>query len=518
MQGFNSCQEAADLWGISERRVALLAKQGRLEGARKMGGRWMIPVSTEKPADARMKSTTETFADGGALAGKRPMPLGMSDFKRVAKSYHYVDKTLMIRDFLDEQPTVALLLRPEGFGKTLTLSMLRTFFERTDTDYSYLFKDKAIWLCGSKYRAYQGKYPVIALSFKDVETTTWYDAETKIWALIRREFGRHASILSEGGASAYERNYFERVLENSLEKGERSAALSVLTRMLHERYGVAPIVMIDEYDTPVRCGAKSGFYQEVSVFLRNLLRGAFKDNPHLSFGFLAGIQPDSKNGALSGIGSLQAESLFDRRYAQYLGFTMNETADLLSNYGITDVTAVNLKTWFGGYNFGGEEVLNPWSVSGFLNEAQRSGKAADALHPYWHVMDSDGMIGEAIAGAAPEVTVGLGNLMRGEQLRAHVDPCIAHFFRSLGESAVYGLMVAYGYACPSLTDARFDGEWYCSLALPNREAQLLLRKEIFAQLANIVDVSFAAAVRDAVDSGDRAALDNLIGNLARSMM
>ena len=169
MSKMMTISEAVEKWGISNSMLARLCREGRIPGAEKVKKSWMIPVDAQYPADARTKK-------GSAPAKKTqllPLPIGISDYRKASSAYYYIDKTLMIRDFLDEVPMVSLFTRPRRFGKTLNMDMLRTFFENTGEDTSQYFINKKIWACGEAYRAHQGKYPVIFLSFKDVKCKTW---------------------------------------------------------------------------------------------------------------------------------------------------------------------------------------------------------------------------------------------------------------------------------------------------------------------------------------------------------
>ena len=165
-----SVREAAVRWNITERRVATLCKNGRIAGAKKQGNRWLIPADTQKPADQRLKTGAFRKTE---RAPKLPLPIGVSNYCLASSEYYYIDKTMMIKDFIDERPMVTLFTRPRRFGKTLNMDMLRTYFEKSDKDTSVYFQDKKIWACGQKYRDYQGKYPVIFLTFKDVKFDTW---------------------------------------------------------------------------------------------------------------------------------------------------------------------------------------------------------------------------------------------------------------------------------------------------------------------------------------------------------
>lgn len=218
-----------------------------------------------------------------------PMPIGITDYRLASSEYYYVDKTLMIRDFLDERPMVSLFTRPRRFGKTLNMDMLRTFFEKTDEDTSVYFKDKKIWQCGKKYRDYQGRYPVIFITFKDVKRDTWEETYDQITKILRQEFERHRKLLVSSCCSRYEKEYFRSVLEGKANATDMMMSLQRLSQMLDEHYGIAPVIIIDEYDTPIQQGYMKGFYEKVILFMRNLFSGGLKDNRHLSYGFLTGF-------------------------------------------------------------------------------------------------------------------------------------------------------------------------------------------------------------------------------------
>lgn len=276
-------KESAILWGITERRVTVLCKEGRIEGACKKGRRWVIPADAEKPIDSRIK--TGAYRKTKMLPDL-PLPVGISDYRLASSQYYYVDKTMMIKEFLDDRPMVSLFTRPRRFGKTLNMDMIRTFFEKTDEDTSNYFRDKRIWACGKKYRDYQGKYPVIFITFKDVKRDTWEETYDQISKILRQEFERHSELLESEQCSQYEKSYMKTILEEKADSTDMMMSLQRLSQMLDEHYGIPPIIIIDEYDTPIQQGHMRGFYDDVILFMRNLFSGGLKDNRHLSYGFL----------------------------------------------------------------------------------------------------------------------------------------------------------------------------------------------------------------------------------------
>ncbi|MDY4971212.1 MAG: AAA family ATPase [Lachnospiraceae bacterium] len=282
MKDWMTCREAASLWNVTERWVSGLCSSGKLAGAVKNGRKWLIPADTAKPMDSRIK--TGKYIKSRAETKKLPLPVGISDYCKAQSDYYYVDKTLFIRDLLDQKPFVSLFTRPRRFGKTLNMNMLRVFFEKSETDTSIYFRNKNIWKCGPEYQKHQGHYPVIFLTFKDVKFKTWDETLEKLRELFQKEYGRHQELGSSTRIAEYEKNYYRKILSGSASMVEMTSALSNLSQMLHEHHQVAPIIIIDEYDTPIQQGYSQHYYDDIILFMRNLFSGAFKDNLHLSYG------------------------------------------------------------------------------------------------------------------------------------------------------------------------------------------------------------------------------------------
>lgn len=376
-----SCAEAAKARGTTVRRIQQMCKRGEIPGAIKKGHSWMIPEN------AVVMNRSEK---------KKPLPIGISDFKTATTDYCYVDKTLLIRDFLDSKPMVSLFTRPRRFGKTLNMDMLRVFFEKTQEDTSVYFKDKKIWRCGETYTKHQGKYPVIFLTFKDVKCLTWEDTFQKIRKLITLEFMRHAELEDSTMLSAYEREQYSRLASGSADEVDYQMGLQLLSLLLHKHYGKEAIVIIDEYDTPIQQGHSCSFYTEIVSFMRNFFSGGLKDNPHLAFGFLTGILRIAKESIFSGMNNLKTNSILDEDYSEYFGFTTEEVKGLLHYYG-REEKFQEVCDWYNGYRFGSTEIFNPWSVINYIS---------DKCFPkaFWQSTGSNDIIGEIISAATPEIT------------------------------------------------------------------------------------------------------------------
>lgn len=292
---------------------------------------------------------------------KLPLPNEITDYRKISSEYYYVDKTLLIRDFIDERPLVSLFIRQSGFGKSLNMDMLRVFFERAEEDTSVYFRDKKIWKCGKEYQEYQGKYPVIYMSFETVRGETWEKAYELINKVIREEFERHKKLLQNEKISSYQKKYMERMLNGEVRVVDVSCALLNLSHMLRLDYGVAPIVIIDEYDAPLLMGRAHGYYDKVVSFMDILLSGGLKDNSHLAYGFLSGVMSIARWNSLTGLNNVIENSILDNRYSDYFGFTNEEVQTMLDYYGVSEKYG-EFREWDGGYSLREKEIFNPRAV------------------------------------------------------------------------------------------------------------------------------------------------------------
>ena len=229
MAGTIKTKEAAKRWGLTSRRVSELCKQGKITNARKDGKAWLIPADTPKPADQRFRNGI--YAKSHPVE-KLPLPIGISDYRLASTEYYYIDKTMFIKDFLDERPMVSLFTRPRRFGKTLNMDMLRTFFEKNDKDTSIYFRNKKIWACGQKYRDYQGKYPVIFVSFKDVKCENWKETYGNIYKLLQKEFERHLELLNSDVLNEYDKQKIKIFLDGKADENDCMAAFATLSELL----------------------------------------------------------------------------------------------------------------------------------------------------------------------------------------------------------------------------------------------------------------------------------------------
>lgn len=470
-----TCKEMASIWNVTERTVTNFCKRGKIPGAVKVGKSWKIPDHAEKPMDGRVSSGK--YVKKAASAERKSLPIGISDYVRAQSEYYYVDKTLLIKEFLDKKPLVSLFTRPRRFGKTLNMDMLRVFFESTDTDTSRYFTDKAIWKCGEEYRSHQGKYPVIFLTFKDVKFDTWEETIEKIKALLQEEYGRHQELVNSDKLSEYEKEYFAKILDSTANEVALTSALEKLSKMLNTHYGKAPIIIIDEYDTPIQEGYTKDFYEEIIGFMRNFFSGVFKDNKNLSYGFLTGILRIAQESIFNGLNNLTVNSIMDEEYDNYFGFTGEEVTRMLEYYGVSEKES-ELRDWYDGYLFGSKEIYNPWSVINYISK----GCIPQA---YWVNTGKNEILEDVLKVATDDITERLYSLLQGERVIARIDQNVV--YRSLAEDPanVYSLLLVAGYLKTPKKELQADGSYLCEISIPNREIAAVYKSEILSHLVQI---------------------------------
>lgn len=490
---YNTVKSAAALWGLTERRITALCRSGRIDGAKKEGGFWLIPKNAEKPIDGRkVKATMQN-------PQKLPLPLGVSDYKKLVSGYYYVDKTLLIKEFLDSRPLVSLFTRPRRFGKTLTMDMLKTFFEISETDTSVYFKDKKIWSCGERYRNEQGKYPVIFVTFKDIKFPTWEQAYFAIQEIIANEYLRHEYLLASDKCNEYEKNYFRKITDGSANEVSMTRALLHLSQMLKKHYGKSAVIIIDEYDTPIQQGFSEGYYDNIVGFMRNLLSGAFKDNSNLAYGFLTGILRVAKESIFSGLNNLTVHSITDEKYSEYFGFTADEVTKLAEYYGALNCFT-DICNWYDGYRFGNREIFNPWSVINFFyNDC--TAKA------YWQSTGDNSIIRQIVAAADGETVENLRKLMQGETISSYIDTSVIYPEIQSNPSTVYSFLLAAGYLKAINRVDLLDGNFVCDVAIPNKEIFFVYEKEILSALSEAIPQSTAIGIQQAVINQNIPALE-----------
>ena len=494
MSEYIGTTEAARLLQMTSRRVVGLCGEGKLPGASRSGRNWRIPVESVKQymKDAGMTLPEEAVDDVRELL---PVAIGNTSYIEISSECYYVDKTLLIRDLIDDHNMVTLFTRPRRFGKTLAINTIKTFFEKTEENTAKYFIDKKIWQCGEKYQSMQGRYPVIMLTFKDVKYNSWEESLEAIRLVVKDEFKRHPELYESSVLDADAKNYMDRMEKGTLSTVELQRSLLNLTRMLSAHHRSKVVILIDEYDTPIQQGYSKGFYKEVISFMRNFLSGGLKDNTDLAFGVLTGIMRVSKENLFSGLNNPLVNTVLDEKYSEYFGFTEDEVRAMASYYHRSE--AMNeIRCWYDGYRFGSTEIYNPWSVTNYF----ASGGQAK---PYWANTSDNDIIREILTGLTPEIADDLAKVMQGEPIHAALDMEVVYPRMTDGNDTIFSFLLLAGYLTPSGRSEETEIGTFASLRLPNAEIRRIYNTEILSwiraqQSGNIIsEIEKAVYLSDA---------------------
>ena len=420
--------------------------------------------------------------------GRLALPIGTTNYKKICNSYYYVDKTLMIKDILDEGTEISLFTRPRRFGKTLNMDMLRTFFEKSAEDTSVYFRNKKIWGQGEAYTKHQGKYPVIFLSFKDANKLSWEELYARLIETIRDEFFRHSALKDSEKIS--NPDFYKRIISGEATQAEYSISILRLSRMLREHYGQRVILIIDEYDTPIQAGYINGFYDEAIQFIRDLFSSALKDNDNLEYGFLTGILRVAKESIFSGLNNIYVYSVLDEKFSEYFGFTAAEVEQLTQYYDFREKLA-EIKAWYDGYKFGDTEIFNPWSVLNYLKNNCRP-------IPYWLQTSSNGTINEIIKSLDTETYHKLRDIINGTAVSSIVTTNVIYPELKDKSDSIFGFLLMTGYLKSIKTSFTARGNILCQLCIPNKEIENVYYNEILAQLEDGVSINTANNISEAL--------------------
>ena len=436
-----------------------------------------------------------------------PLPINTEDFKRMIDfGRYYIDKTLFIRDIIDSGSDIFLFTRPRRFGKTLNMSMLQTFFEKPmdGHDTSLYFKDLAIWQQGEKYRAEQGKRPVIFLSLKETDFDNFHSVCNMIKAKIADEYLRHGELEDSKFLKEPEHNLYNRIVNKKAAEEEWASSLRYLCSMLEKHHGEKPLLLIDEYDVPLQNAwmAKDSYFNEMSSFIKNLFSAALKTNPSLYKGILTGVTRVSKESIFSGLNNLLVNTIFDNEFSDYFGLTKKEVADMLDFYGISD-RQEEVADWYDGYMFGETCIYNPWSVIQYIY--------SDCVaKPYWVNTSSNGLVGEALEMIDRNDRTILEKLLTGGEIEKSINPNIVYTDIARKSAAAYTLLAQTGYLKSTHTDWD-EGEMICTLAIPNRELKSIYYDEIIERFVKDEKTGERAGeLRRAISRGNAEKIEQLV--------
>ena len=400
----------------------------------------------------------------------RTVAIGQQDFGTVReKGYFYIDKTRFIKEWWESGDSVTLINRPRRFGKTLTMSMVEKFFSISHAGRADLFEGTEIWEYG-EYREQQGTYPVIFLSFADVKETNFQDARKKIGYIIEQLYSQHDFLLEGDLLNEKEKRFF-RNLEAEMENYVFSASLKTLSNYLYRYYGKKVIILLDEYDTPMQEAYIKGYWRELVELTRSLFNAAFKTNPFLERAVMTGITRVSRESVFSDLNNLEVITSTSDKYADIFGFTEEEVASALGEFGLSDQEK-EVREWYDGFTFGKlADIYNPWSIVNYLDK-----KRAGA---YWANTSSNSLIEKLLRESNSDIKQSFECLLAGETLHMEIDEQIVYDQLNIKKNATWSLLLASGYL--KVTEAVFseeEGRTYYDLTLTNREVRIMFENMI----------------------------------------
>jgi len=412
---------------------------------------------------------------------KKPLPVSESFFDLLIENgYYYVDKTLFIKDILDKKGKVILCTRPRRFGKTLNQTMLKCFFEDTtpmdsSKDTRALFRGLNIEAAGERYMEYQGKYPVIFLTFKEAKRNTFEDSYTQFIKIIAKEFCRHDYVVGKI-ARPKDRELFEKMADGDGSFGDYSTSLLFLCECLGIYHGKQVVILIDEYDVPLENAWSSGFYQDMVGFIRPLLSSALKDNPHLRLAVMTGCLRISKESIFTGLNNLEVISILSDLYSEHFGFTQGEMDAMLAYYGLESKTQI-LKDWYNGYLFGNTEVYNPWSSVKVVNNWTVNINRFP--EPHWTNTSSNDIVRDLIENADNKTKDGLEALMAGGTISAVVHEDMTYDEIHKNADNLWNFLFFTGYLKKVGAERQnVYGELTMDLSIPNTELMYIYKTKI----------------------------------------
>lgn len=407
----------------------------------------------------------------------KPLPIGVDDFEKLIQSdYYYIDKTLLIKELLDRKGEVNLFTRPRRFGKSLNLSMLKCFFEITAVSAKELFAGLGIMNQGEHYLKHMGGYPVIALSLKSTKQEDFRASYKKIVEAISGEYRRHKDLLQSENLDMVQKERYISIMNGTAERTDITASLKFLSEVLYGYYGRKAIILIDEYDVPLEHAYFSGYYDQMSPFIRSLFEEGLKSNPFMEFSVITGCLRITKESIFTGLNNLKINSILSASYDEYFGFLQPEVDAMAEYYGIRGGSARDLiKKWYDGYTFGLKAVYNPWSVINYVESVYVNRQALPV--PYWANTSSNKIVRTLVEQAELSTKEELEQLIGGGTIEKPIHEDITYDDIEKSENNLWNFLFFTGYL--KMCRQRLIGDTiHVTMAIPNTEVRYIYKSKI----------------------------------------
>ena len=388
---------------------------------------------------------------------KKAVPVGIEDFERIInEDYYYVDKTMLIEELLINRAPVTLFTRPRRFGKTLNMSMIKSFFDiKNKEENKKLFENLKI--SNSEYMSEQGKYPVIFISLKDLKGNSWEENFILIKKYIKNIYMEFYNLKDK--LNPIFKNDFEKIVMEK-EDADWLYALKNLSNYLYEYYGEKAIILIDEYDAPIINAFDKGYYNEAVNFFQTFYSSALKTNNSLKYGILTGITRIIKEGIFSGLNNLKVDTILNKKYSEYFGLLESEVIEMLDYFGMK-YKIEEVKEWYNGYIFGESEVYNPWSIVNYIDNGE--------IKAYWANISGNTLLENMLNHAGESVYEDLKRFTDGESIEKYISDGTTIKSLLRNDDEIWQLLLYSGYLTKDEKQEKESDSNVYNLKIPNKE-------------------------------------------------
>ena len=388
---------------------------------------------------------------------KKAVPVGIEDFERIInEDYYYVDKTMLIEELLINRAPVTLFTRPRRFGKTLNMSMIKSFFDiKNKEENKKLFENLKI--SNSEYMSEQGKYPVIFISLKDLKGNSWEECLKRLKLFIFDLYVEFEYIRKK--MNEWDKRKFEKVLYEQ-EDADYIMSLKFLADSLYKYYGEKAIILIDEYDAPIINAFDKGYYNEAINFFQTFYSSALKTNNSLKYGILTGITRIIKEGIFSGLNNLKVDTILNKKYSEYFGLLESEVIEMLDYFGMR-YKIEEVKEWYNGYIFGESEVYNPWSIVNYIDNGE--------IKAYWANISGNTLLENMLNHAGESVYEDLKRFTDGESIEKYISDGTTIKSLLSNDDEIWQLLLYSGYLTKDEKQEKESDSNVYNLKIPNKE-------------------------------------------------
>lgn len=448
----------------------------------------------------------------------KPLPVGVDDFEMlITRGYYFVDKTLLIKELLDKKGSVNLFTRPRRFGKTLSLSMLRYFFEDAadpdgvKRDYAGLFEGLNIMKEDASYLSHMGQYPVISLSLKSGKQPVFEMARDSLIGEMQKEYDRHRYLLKEDALPTWKKEKYKSIMIGKAQIVDYAKALEFLSQCLEEFHKKKAIILIDEYDVPLENAFMEGFYKEMIGFIRSLFESALKTNGSLEFAVITGCLRIGKESIFTGMNNLKMISILSEQYDEYFGFTDGEVRRLCEDYGMPQKYGI-FREWYNGYIFGNANVYNPWSVIQFMDDLKENSNRYPSA--YWANTSSNSIVRTLIDRADEDTKGEIETLIEGKTLTKpiHEDITYDEVYETMDHLWNFMFFTGYFRKVKDWMDEKTK-ECFVEFAIPNEEVKYIFRRKILSWFDEKVKEKDRTRLMQAVINCDVDTMEKEIADL-----